>query len=111
MQILADYAERLAAAPKDGTLLKLLVNWTAGEWDPFEDETTDGNASWFPLEDKRACWTIGFWDEVNAAWQIVGWCWLHDRFVDTKAPQVLAWAPFLTDDEKQTVDLLDKMED
>ena len=34
-----------------------------------------------------------------------------DRFVDTKAPQVLAWTPFLTDDEKQAADLLDKMED
>ena len=111
MKILADYIQRLAEAPKDGTLLKLLVNWPAGEWDPLEDAVSDDDAPWFPLENMRACWTIGFWNEFDAAWQIVGWSWCHDCFVDTKAPQVLAWTPFLTDDEKQAADLLDKMED
>lgn len=70
-------ARPLADAPKDGTIVRLLVEW------PTREQNPDG--PWATLDDAVRSWTIGFNDEVNTgrdAWQFVGWNWNQDCFVD-----------------------------
>ena len=69
-------------APKDGTMLRLLVNYE------------DGSGA---LEDADEAWTIGFNSLENTGedeWQIAGWNWCHDCFTDGRG-KVIGWLPFL----------------
>jgi hypothetical protein len=69
----------MAAAPKDGTMLFLLVDYSTGG---------------APLEDEMIAWTIGFnnKDDTGAdEWQFAGWCWVHDHFTEGRGEPV-AWA-------------------
>lgn len=72
----------METAPKDGTLLRLLVK--------FEDHPIDDGAGPFA--------TVGtnYRDNTGEdAWQIVGWCWEQDRFIDGVGTPV-GWLPMLT---------------
>lgn len=72
----------IETAPKDGTMLRLLV-----------DYTSDGAN---PLEDARQAWTIGFnqlEDTEEDLWEFAGWNWEQDCF-ETGAGAVVGWLPF-----------------
>ncbi|MCP1617006.1 MULTISPECIES: hypothetical protein [Pseudomonadaceae] len=71
----------METAPKDGTLLRLLVE--------FEDHPIDDGAGPFA--------TVGtnYRDNTGEdAWQIVGWCWEQDRFIDGVGTPI-GWLPML----------------
>lgn len=68
------------SAPKDGTMLRLLVE--------FDEHQT---------EDAMVAPTIGFNNHANDGqdeWQFAGWCWSHDHFTQGKGT-VKGWLPFL----------------
>lgn len=68
-------------APKDGTLLRLLVDFT--------DRAIDDAEGLMP--------TIGCNQFKNTGvdeWQFVGWCWSHDHFTDGEGTPV-GWMPML----------------
>ena len=73
----------MATAPKDGTMIRLLVDYT------------DGGA---PLEDDHPrAWTIGFNsldDTGEDEWKFAGWCWTHDHFTQGSGTPV-GWLPWL----------------
>lgn len=71
----------METAPKDGTLLRLLVE--------FEDHPIDDGAGPFA--------TVGTNYRDNTGediWQIVGWCWEQDRFIDGVGTPI-GWLPML----------------
>jgi len=76
-------ALNMATAPKDGTMLRLLVDYT------------DGGA---PLEDEHPrAWTIGFNSQDDTGedeWKFAGWCWTHDHFTQGSGTPV-GWLPWL----------------
>jgi hypothetical protein len=60
-------------APRDGTPLILLVDYSAD----------DGNGH--PLEDAKLARTIGwnnFDNDGEDVWVMAGWCWDHDHFTE-----------------------------
>lgn len=64
----------IETAPKDGTLLFLLV-----------DADIDSEDSSMPTENKLSYRTIGhnnFDDDRRDIWQFAGWCWSHDHWVE-----------------------------
>lgn len=68
------------AAPRDGTMLRLLVRFT--------EHATD---------DSEEAWTIGsnsFDANGEDAWQFAGWCWTHDHFTEGKGTPI-GWLPML----------------
>lgn len=69
-------------APKDGRLLKVLVQYSGDDWTP--------------LEDAREAWTIGF-NALDATgddeWFHAGWDWNHDCFTAGRGT-VIGWKPF-----------------
>lgn len=70
----------MASAPRDGTMVRLLVE--------FEEHST---------EDVDQAPTIGannFDNDGEDRWQFAGWCWSHDHFVEGKGVPV-GWLPFL----------------
>lgn len=70
-------------APRDGRLLRLLVDWS-------------GEGSRHPIADAAQGWTIGFNNRDNVEedeWQIAGWCWSHDHFTEGRG-RVIGWLPF-----------------
>lgn len=70
----------MASAPRDGTMLRLLVD--------FEDHST---------EDVDQAPTIGannFDNDDEDLWQFAGWCWSHDHFTEGKGVPV-GWLPML----------------
>jgi hypothetical protein len=70
-------------APKDGTLIKLLVDYS-------------GKESRYPLDDLKVAWTIGFNNLDNTEideWEMVGWNWSQDHFTNGKG-KVIGWLPF-----------------
>ena len=70
-------------APKDGTLLRLLVDYR-------------GEHGAGPLEDEDQAWTVGFNDLANTGedeWQIAGWNWSQDCFTEGHGA-VIGWLPF-----------------
>jgi len=72
----------MASAPRDGTMLRLLVE--------FEEHST---------EDAAQAPTIGannFDNDGEDRWQFAGWCWTHDHFVEGKGVPV-GWLPMLQD--------------
>lgn len=72
----------LDTAPRDGTMVRLLVDYSEGE---------------HPLEDTHdEAWTIGFNNDVNDGqdtWKFAGWCWSQDHFTEGKG-RVLGWLPY-----------------
>lgn len=67
-------------APRDGTMLRLLVE--------FEEHST---------EDDQQAPTIGannFDNDGDDDWKFAGWCWTHDHFVQGKG-LVVGWLPML----------------
>ena len=91
-------ARRLESAPKDGTMVRLLVQW------PTRDENPNG--PWGPFEDCNRSWTFGFNSEDHTgedAWQFAGWDWQQDQFVDyldrdeetqqAAGMQIIGWLP------------------
>lgn len=75
-----------ATAPKDGTMLQLLIqrgDVDRGAWSPFEDSLD-------PYV------TIGFNNLANTLedeWEFAGWDWSHDCFT-TGYGEVVGWLPF-----------------
>lgn len=81
----------IATAPKDGSMLELLVDYSDGD---------------HPLEDELQAATIGFNDLSNTGedeWKFVGWCWTHDHFVDGKG-KVIGWRHRATPPDKVNSD-------
>lgn len=71
----------MSTAPKDGSIIRLLVN--------FEDMSIDDGDGPFA--------TIGqnnFANDGEDRWQVVGWCWEHDHFTDGKGVPI-GWLPML----------------
>lgn len=76
----------MSSAPRDGTMLRLLVE--------FEEHST---------EDEDQAPTIGannFDNDEVDEWKFSGWCWTHDHFVEGKGVPV-GWLPMF-DDPKVT---------
>lgn len=70
----------MTSAPRDGTMVRLLVE--------FEEHST---------EDADQAPTIGannFDNDGEDRWQFAGWCWSHDHFVEGKGVPV-GWLPIL----------------
>lgn len=68
-------------APKDGTMLILLIDYSAGH---------------NPLEDAILATTIGFNNLKNTGidvWQIAGWNWCHDCFCEGEG-EIKGWLTF-----------------
>ncbi|MDZ5815072.1 hypothetical protein U4I65_08505 [Stenotrophomonas maltophilia] len=71
-------------APRDGTLVRLLVD--------FDENAIDDSIG--------ATWTIGACNDDNVSegarigWQFAGWCWTHDHFTDGKGTPV-GWLPLI----------------
>jgi len=89
-----DLAPRpMDTAPTDGTLMRLLVDFTSNA-----TEDTAGPA-----------WTIGACNDENVmhdervGWQFAGWCWTHDHFTEGEGTPV-GWLP-LVGKPSQAVDL------
>jgi hypothetical protein len=70
-------------APRDGTIVRLLVDYS-GEGE-------------HPLEDDEIAWTIGANSSQDTGedepWRFAGWCWSHDHWTEGKG-RPIAWAPF-----------------
>lgn len=69
----------MSSAPKDGTMLRLLVE--------FEEHST---------EDETTAPTIGtnnFDNDENDEWLFAGWCWTHDHFTQGVGKPI-GWLPF-----------------
>ena len=74
----------MGTAPKDGTMLCLLVDYSG-----------DGAN---PLEDATQAWTIGFnnlADTEDDVWQFAGWSWEQDCFTEGHG-EVIGWLPLHT---------------
>lgn len=86
-------------APKDGTILRLLVQM---DENPLEDDNSE------PI------WTIGhnnFLNDGEDNWQFAGWDWSHDCYTQATGT-VVGWE-FMTSEEVQppkTMDLDDDFE-
>ena len=80
------YPQPMESAPRDGTMVRLLVN--------FDDHATEDTTG--------PAWTIGANNDDNVdhsgrtGWQFAGWCWTHDHFTEGKGTPV-AWLPIVGD--------------
>ena len=88
-----DFAFPMEDAPKDGSILRLLVKFdrksAAG---PFEDTT-------------EPSWTIGTNNKANTGedqWDIVGWSWEQDVFCHAYGAKAIGWLPFHTESNEPT---------
>lgn len=75
----------MMTAPRDGTLLRLLVD--------FEDHATENSDKPSP--------TIGhneFDHNGEDEWHFVGWCWSHDHFTGEPKGKVIGWLPIIRGD-------------
>lgn len=76
-----EVARPMGTAPKNGTMIRLLVDYTEGGG---------------PLEDEQIAWTIGFngfADHGIDEWKFAGWCWTHDHFSQGSGTPV-GWLPW-----------------
>jgi hypothetical protein len=73
----------MATAPRDGTLVRLLVEFTD-----------------HPTEDSNPAPTIGAnsfdHDDSVDEWKFAGWCWTHDHFTEGKG-EPIGWLPLMND--------------
>lgn len=79
----------VVTVPKDGTLVRLFVDYSADE-------------AHGALEDAEQAWTIGFnqlADTGEDHWQFAGWDWSHDCFTEGSG-EILGWLPFDHGDTK-----------
>ena len=77
--------QSIDSAPKDGTLLLLLVGFHDG----------NHSADYKPTEDAATWRTVGFNGLDNTGddeWFMAGWCWEHDHFTDGGGKPI-AWQP------------------
>jgi len=83
--IAAAYEVRPAlTAPRDGTLVRLLLDYSEEE-------------NWVQLEDKIQAWTIGYntlADTGDDEWIIVGWDWSQDCWCEGSG-KIIGWLPFV----------------
>lgn len=73
-------------APRDGTMVRLLVEFEA-------HQTVDDSTG--------TAWTIGantndLDPDQPAEWQFAGWCWTHDHFTEGKGTPI-GWLPLVDD--------------
>ncbi len=71
----------MSMAPKDGTVVRLLVQHDGTSFEDSDD----------------AAWTIGFNNHGNTGedrWQFAGWCWTHDHITEGVG-KPLGWLPML----------------
>lgn len=81
----SDNPRPVKTAPKDGSMLRLLVDY-------------EGVENLMPLTDDNQSWTIGFntlEDTGDDEWIIAGWNWSQDCF-GTGEGKVIGWLPFAT---------------
>lgn len=64
----------MATAPRDGTMVRLLVRFTD-----------------HPTDDSEEAATIGAYSE-DGGWKFAGWCWSHDHFTEGKG-EPIGWLP------------------
>lgn len=86
----------MTTAPRDGTMVRLLVQ--------FKENATEDTAD--------PAWTIGACNDDNVGedervgWKFAGWCWTHDHFTEGKGTPV-GWLPMV--ESAQAVDAAEKM--
>jgi hypothetical protein len=81
---MTDAWQPIETAPKDGTLIILMV-----------DADLDSEDSSNPTEDELSYRTIGhnnFDDDGRDVWQFAGWCWRHDHWVEGRGTPT-HWQP------------------
>jgi hypothetical protein len=77
----------IETAPKDGTLVLLLVDYSGDGGDHWIDDTESGLGR-----------TIGHNNDDNVGegegqgWQFSGWCWTHDHYVEGVG-RAVKWMP------------------
>ncbi len=70
----------MATAPRDGTMLRLLVEFTEHSTEDADQAPTIG--------------ANNFDNDGEDRWQFAGWCWSHDHFVEGKGEPV-GWLPMI----------------
>jgi len=70
----------MATAPRDGTIIRLLVE--------FEEHQLEDSE-----EPQHTIGSNSFDNTGVDEWQLVGWCWTHDHFTDGKGKPI-GWLPF-----------------
>jgi hypothetical protein len=81
--VAAPGAFQLDSAPRDGTTVWLLVDYS---------NLDEGD---HPLADAPMAWTIGhnnFEHDGEDVWRFAGWCWSHDHYTQGRGTPV-AWKP------------------
>lgn len=89
----------METAPRDGTILRLLVRFTEH---PLDDAS---EADLVP--------TIGENNRDNTGedvWQFAGWCWTHDHFTEGHGTPV-GWLPMLSDSSPDLREVVAMLED
>lgn len=75
----------MCAAPRDGTLLQLLISH-------------EGDESWAGFDDNDPSRTMGFNNLDNDGedvWKFPGWSWTHDFITEQGHGKPIAWALML----------------
>lgn len=78
---MSNKARSMSTAPRDGTMVRLLVE--------FEEHATE--------DSEGPSWTIGansYENNDEDVWQFAGWCWTHDHFTEGKGTPV-GWLPLV----------------
>ncbi|WP_296277778.1 hypothetical protein [Pseudomonas sp. UBA7530] len=70
----------MATAPRDGTLVRLLVEFTEHATEDADQAPTIG--------------ANNFENDGEDRWQFAGWCWSHDHFTQGKG-EPIGWLPML----------------
>lgn len=70
----------MATAPRDGTMVRLLVEFTEHATDDADQAPTIG--------------ANNFENDGEDRWQFAGWCWSHDHFTEGKG-EPIGWLPML----------------
>lgn len=70
----------MATAPRDGTIVRLLVEFTEHATEDADQAPTIG--------------ANNFENDGDDRWQFAGWCWSHDHFTEGKGEPV-GWLPML----------------
>lgn len=70
----------MATAPRDGTLVRLLVEFTEHATEDADQAPTIG--------------TNNFENDGEDSWRFAGWCWSHDHFIEGKG-EPIGWLPMI----------------